>query len=291
MPLFFIVSGFFIKPVRFAGLPRFLRTKIWPQLKEYFGYGLALITLSFFVEHHTWEFSLTYVLRLLYGGTLLTGYLSAFWFMTVYLGSLIVVALLKGYVKPVWLQGLIMLGSFWLGTSYQNATAVFGHPLPGNLDLVLLAAPYMFMGWCFFHYARHLVNRPLLGFIPLSLFAILYKLQDSGQLNFLLFMKSHHITDPLLALTVPMALAFGIFVLAQSLSLLPVSQFLGALGRTTLPIMYLHKAVGYLLQKVVDPHLLLWIIAGVLLPYGMLQLWHYIKAQWSPNEKYATNQT
>lgn len=287
MPLFFIIGGFFVKPLQLQELPEFWRRKIWPQLKEYFGYGLALITLSFVVEQHTWQFSLHYIWRLLYGGTLLTGYLSAFWFMTVYLGSLILVSLVKGYAQPVGMQAVIMLWLFILGTSYQNATVQFGRALPGNLDLVLLAAPYMFTGWCFFHYARKLLQNAAFGLIPLGLFMILYRLQYSGRLNFLLYLKSHHITHPLMALVVPVILAVGIFAFSKGLALFRIGRLLGALGRSTLPIMYLHKAVGYLLEKITQPHLLLWVIAGVLLPFCMIQLWQYLKTQWSSHEKYA----
>lgn len=289
MPLFFMIGGFFVKPLTRRALPHYLKTKIWPQLKQYFAYGLALITVSFFVEQHTVTFSLRYVARLLYGGTFLNGYLSAFWFMTVYLASLVLFSLIKGYVSSVAIQAGIMLVLFGLGTSYPNATAIFGFPLPGNLDLVLLAMPYMFIGWWFFHYARPLIHWHWLGLAALGLFVLLYILQASGQLNFLLFMKSHHLTDPLLALLVPPALALGIFVLAQALSHISLSRGLVALGRATVPIMYLHKAVGYSLEKFIPPHLVLWVVAGVLLPYCMLRLWQYVTVHWSTDEKYATD--
>jgi len=145
MPLFFMIGGFFVKPLYWRDLPNFWRRKALPTLKQYFGFGTLLILISFVVEQHEIKFTLTYFLRLIYGGTLLNGYLSVFWFTTVYLGSLFVVSLARAYL-PLLGQASLMLGLFWLGTQYQNAQQLFGHPLPGNLDLVLLAAPYMFIG-------------------------------------------------------------------------------------------------------------------------------------------------
>ncbi|KRO16908.1 acyltransferase family protein [Lacticaseibacillus saniviri] len=271
MPLFFMIGGFFVRPLHINELPQFLTKKVWPQLKQYFGYGLLLITVSFIIEQHDIQFTLTYLLRLLYGGTLLNGYLSVFWFTTVYLGSLLVVSLLRGYL-PLLGQASVMLFLFWLGTRYQDAEAIFGHPLPGNLDLTLIAAPYMFVGWFLFHYRQYWLGSVWVIGLAAAIFGFLFVTQDETKLNFFLFMKSHHITHPMLSMLVPPILVIGILNIAFALENTRFATLLASVGKKSLPIMYMHKAVGYALGTFMAENLFIWVAAGVLVPLLLLTI-------------------
>ncbi|RXS55115.1 acyltransferase [Lacticaseibacillus rhamnosus] len=289
MPLFFMIGGFFVKPTTLPTLKAFLARRFWPLLKQYFGYGVGLILLNFIIEQRTPAFTVDYLRRLIYGGTELNGYLSVFWFVTVYAFSSLLFSLLRGYLPKVWHEAILMAGLFWLGFSYPNAENVLGFPIPGNLDLVLVALPYMFVGWWLFHYARHIVTQPWFMLVALGVFAGLFVAQSRGQIDFLLYMKSHHLTDPLLASFVPVIICGGLFAGAKTLTGTVLGDWLDRIGCSTLPIMYGHKAVGYVLEKLGDPNLLVLVAAGVTIPLFLAYAGRYVRERWQGGGLYAFN--
>lgn len=248
MPLFFMIGGFFVKPTTLPTLKAFLARRFWPLLKQYFGYGVGLILLNFIIEQRTPAFTVDYLRRLIYGGTELNGYLSVFWFVTVYAFSSLLFSLLRGYLPKVWHEAILMAGLFWLGFSYPNAETVLGFPIPVNLDLVLVALPYMFVGWWLFHYARHIVTQPWF-----------------------------------------MLVALGVFAGAKTLTGTVLGDWLDRIGRSTLPIMYGHKAVGYVLEKLGDPNLLVLVAAGVTIPLFLAYAGRYVRERWQGGGLYAFN--
>lgn len=280
---------FFVKPTTLPTLKAFLARRFWPLLKQYFGYGVGLILLNFIIEQRTPAFTVDYLRRLIYGGTELNGYLSVFWFVTVYAFSSLLFSLLRGYLPKVWHEAILMAGLFWLGFSYPNAETVLGFPIPGNLDLVLVALPYMFVGWWLFHYARHIVTQPWFMLVALGVFAGLFVAQSRGQIDFLLYMKSHHLTDPLLASFVPVIICGGLFAGAKTLTGTVLGDWLDRIGRSTLPIMYGHKAVGYVLEKLGDPNLLVLVAAGVTIPLFLAYAGRYVRERWQGGGLYAFN--
>lgn len=245
--------------------------------------------LNFIIEQRTPAFTVDYLRRLIYGGTELNGYLSVFWFVTVYAFSSLLFSLLRGYLPKVWHEAILMAGLFWLGFSYPNAENVLGFPIPGNLDLVLVALPYMFVGWWLFHYARHIVTQPWFMLVALGVFAGLFVAQSRGQIDFLLYMKSHHLTDPLLASFVPVIICGGLFAGAKTLTGTVLGDWLDRIGRSTLPIMYGHKAVGYVLEKLGDPNLLVLVAAGVTIPLFLAYAGRYVRERWQGGGLYAFN--
>jgi len=271
MPLFFMIGGFFVKPLYLNELPQFWRNKALPMVKQYFGFGTLLILMSFVVEQHDLQFTLAYFLRLLYGGTLLNGYLSVFWFTTVYLASLFVFSLARAYL-PLIGQASLMLTSFWIGTHYTNAQAVFGQSLPGNLDLVLLAAPFMFIGWSLYQLRKYWLASPVVIGATFAVFGFMIVMQQVTNLDFYLFMKSHHITHPLLSLLIPPLIVVGLLSLAHGLEGTTFAYWLAKLGQHSLPIMYLHKAVGYTLDNFMPENFIVWVVAGILIPLLLVEL-------------------
>ncbi|GAF41402.1 glycosyltransferase [Agrilactobacillus composti DSM 18527 = JCM 14202] len=146
MPLFFIVGGFFVKPLTsdLLNLKMFIKHRIWPLLKIYFGSGLLIISLNFLVEKPNVVYTLAYFGRLLYGGTELNGDTSVFWFLTVYLIALALLQLIL-YLPSRFSQFSVVISLFLLGTSYPNAEAALGFPMPWNADVALMACFYMWV--------------------------------------------------------------------------------------------------------------------------------------------------
>lgn len=262
MPLFFLIGGFFLKalPKDQLSWQRFCKKHILPMLRAYFLAGTLLVLFDFILEGRTVAYTLAYFGRLLYGGEILKGYTSAFWFITVYLLALTVVTILLTYVPWRSLQFLIVVGLFALGTAYQDAQALFGFALPWDMDVALLATFYMWVGWFSFKYLKQLVANKLFLGGTISLALILVILQGSGQIQQIIYMKSHRITNGLFAFIVPLIFSFGILALAYWLQFAWGHDLLELIGQHTLGIMFTHKALFAVLDKI---GLNSWVLASV----------------------------
>ncbi|ERL66755.1 acyltransferase family protein [Schleiferilactobacillus shenzhenensis] len=268
MPLFFFIGGFFLKPLPHTvqATKQFFKRKVWPLYRDYLVAGAVIITINFFTEHRTVAYSLDYFRRLLYGGTVLNGYTSAFWFVTVYLLAQIGVVALISYVKPQWLQWLTVIGLFALGTSYDNAQQLFGFPLPGNADVTLMAMFYMYAGYRLFPLLKRVVASPLwLGASLLGAGAFAWA-QYADKIDQVVYMKSHNITDGLFAATVPILFVLVVIGLSYKLSQTNLSYQLQWLGKQSMIIMFSHKAVFYLLEKMSITNWAVLTVFGIVIP-------------------------
>lgn len=233
MPLFFLVGGFFIRALRgdHRQVMPFLRSKIWPLLRDYLIAGGLIITLNYFAERRNPTYTLAYFGRLLYGGTKLNGYTSAFWFMTVYILALLLTTLIVTYVRYRWAQALLVTGLFLVGTSYESAQAVFGFALPWNADVALMAVFYMWVGHYSFPYLRRLVaQRWFLG-LSLGLSVCFVTLQGLAVIDQVIYMKSHQITNGWFAMVTPIILCFAVLAIAYWLQFTWLRGLLCTLGQ------------------------------------------------------------
>ncbi|WP_054660317.1 acyltransferase family protein [Secundilactobacillus kimchicus] len=55
MPMFFIIGGFFLKPINRRQIGHFIKRRIQPQLATYFAVGLLLVLLSRAVHQTDWS--------------------------------------------------------------------------------------------------------------------------------------------------------------------------------------------------------------------------------------------
>ncbi|MCH4170478.1 MAG: acyltransferase family protein [Lactobacillus sp.] len=279
MPLFFIVGGFFVKPLGhdWPDLKQFGKHRIWPLLKIYFGSGLLIIGLNFLIEKPNVVYTLDYFGRLLYGGTELNGYTSVFWFLTVYLIALLLLQLIL-YLPSRLGQFSLVFSLFLLGTSYSNAEATLGFPMPWNADVALMACFYMWMGQFGFQFIKRWVASKGLLVGALIGASTLVLLQKYNIINQLLYMKSHHITNSWFAMIVPFIFATAILGLAYWLQFTPLRGVLTTIGQHTLPIMLGHKALFSILDKSDDPTWLVLSVGGIIVPLMAMQVAHLVKS-------------
>lgn len=268
MPLFFFIGGFFLKPLphTWQAVRRFFQRKVWPLYRDYLVAGAIIITINYFTEHRTVAYSLDYFRRLLYGGTVLNGYTSAFWFVTVYLLAQIGVVALISYVKPQWLQWLVVIALFIMGTSYDNAQQLFGFPLPGNADVTLMAMFYMYVGYRLFPLLKRIVASPVwLGASLLGAAGFAWA-QYAEKIDQVVYMKSHNVTDGLFAATVPILFVLVVIGIAYQLGETNLSHQLQWLGKQSMIIMFSHKAVFYILEKMSITNWAILALFGVMIP-------------------------
>ncbi|WP_230402956.1 acyltransferase family protein [Lentilactobacillus kosonis] len=153
MPFFFILAGFFLKPIKLTQWKSFFAKKIKPDLIIYFMTGIIMILLFGLIHNQDLQYLIDTLPKLLIGGRTLNGYTSTFWFINVYLLSIITVTAIITFIKPRWLQLVIVTTAIILGSSYgQIPVQIQGYTmLPWNLDGLLLAAFYTYIGYLFFH--------------------------------------------------------------------------------------------------------------------------------------------
>ncbi|MFC6171581.1 acyltransferase family protein [Loigolactobacillus jiayinensis] len=272
MPLFFMIGGFFLRPLQLGQFKTFAQHKLIPLLREYFGFGLFLTLISAWVTPNRWQGLGQGLADLIYGGTHLNGVLSAFWYMTVYILALVLLTVIISFVPQNWLRWVIVTAAFLLGTAYSNAPALFGFSLPGDADVTLCALFYMYAGRELFRYQRQRLHSKWWLGVVIGLSSVGIMAQQSGVFDLRLYLKSHEITSRSLALILPLILCSAIFMLAYWLQHTPLVDGLTFIGKHTMIIMYLHKLVFAIFQQLTDGSWLLLAVAGIMVPLMVMVL-------------------
>ncbi|UDM32539.1 acyltransferase family protein [Lentilactobacillus laojiaonis] len=287
MPIFFIAAGFFLKPVVNNDWATYLKKHIVPLLKSYFIFGVLLITFGYVSGLHSLGYTLRYFLKLLYGGTRLNLYLSVFWYMNVFIIASIVVTFIITYVKSR--QKLIIIGFLTVitGVSYKHLELPFipsDWNMPWDFDVSLLAIFFMLFGNLYFAQIKEAIRKFNI-IIPITLIILLLIYgQNSGIFNFGFFMKSHiiHASQPisptLAVTTIPIMSSIVIFSLSSliSRSLPIITWILTTLGKNTLFIMYLHKAILDITQRLGVDSIVLRLFIAIIVPCLLSLLYNYV---------------
>lgn len=276
MPLFFIIGGFFLKPLshNWEAIRHFWTRRCKPLVVSYFLMGSILIMLSHFVRNQDWSYTAFYFVRLVYGGRTLNNYLSIFWFINVYILTLIVVIVLITWVRPVVLQWIISLTLFAIGTVHQQPEFL-GHPyFPWDVQVVLITTTYMLAGYYGFKLLQTMSHK----YITLLAIGIFYLFlihdQFTKKINFTLYLKSDNLNHTGLALITPLILCLGIILISQILSELKYFHWLVLWGRHTVLIMFWHRALFDLPEILGLPdHWLLKCLMGLLIPILVMLVW------------------
>lgn len=281
MPLFFIISGFFLKPMsqNFKGLWAFIKRRIIPNVRMYLVAGVSLILISHFLKAQTWKYTLFYFVRLLYGGQTLNHELSIFWYMSVYILTLVVVVAIITWVESIPAQFFIVLMMYMSGMTYVHMSFFQFKYVPWDADLVLISSLYMLCGYYGFRYYSRLPHKALVLTAILGVYALLILRKYQGLLRFSFYMKAHNIANSYLSAFIPLTLCLGVFILSDYLTQLGWFSFLMPIGWYSGAIMYSHKMIFDLIGKFGIQTWWLQVILGILLPIVMAIIWRYMK-QW-----------
>lgn len=246
MPLFFIIGGFFLKPLKqtWPGFRHFIKRRIVPNLKSYFFAGSILILISHFVRGHSWTYTAFYFVRLVYGGQTLNHDLSIFWFMTVYILTVIAVELIITWVKSIPAQFFIALTLYMTGMTYKHMEFFQYKYLPWDADIVLLTTLYMLCGYYGFKYYDKIPHKNYLIVATMAIYAVLIIAKYRGILRFSLYLKSHNIANSFLGLFIPLIVCFMIFMVSDWLMKIGgIFRWLLPFGWYSSAIMYMHKLI------------------------------------------------
>lgn len=251
VPLFFILSGIFIKPLnnRHAWHRFFLR-RVRNELILYSLMGVLLIWGYTLIHHESHTFLVNHLVDLIYGGRTLNFYTSTFWFINAYILTTIVITILVSVIHSRIIAGALVTSGLFLGASYNQVTwmHINGFAMtPWSADTVLITAFYSYVGYVLFHTNQSWIEDPkaISGIIVMAMTLILIHL--NGGFTFRLSLKSHLIQSSLpnamALIIIPTILALGVMVGALITSKLPFKFGLPLIGRHTLAIMYGHKMI------------------------------------------------
>lgn len=287
MPIFFIASGFFLKPIANYDWKAFFTKSIKPLLISYFVFGLFLIMLGHFTNYHSLKYTLKYFIKLIYGGTTLNQYLSVFWYINVFIISLIVVSFIITYVKNRSYQVAIGFISLIIGTSYKHMHMPFlpaSWDMPWDIDVAFIAIFFMLFGYLFFNQIKAIITNMWI-ITPMLLFTLFLIIkQHSKTFNFGFFMKSHLLHASNLSVTlfvtvipiiVCLVILSGSFYIEHFMPL--IAKGLVVVGQQTLSIMYLHKAILDITFKLGMNSLILRIIVAIAIPCLLSLIYKYAK--------------
>ncbi|EEI19338.1 hypothetical protein G8J22_02152 [Lentilactobacillus hilgardii] len=253
MPLFFIIGGFFLKPINAKKLiewKRFFNKRLYRDLLIYFMAGIGLILLYSILYNKDWQYLVNHLSRLIVGGRTLNLYTSTFWFINVYLLSICAVTLLISTVKSRWIQLGIVSATLFAGTCYDKVDWMHLYSfetMPWNVDIVLIAAFFTYIGYLFFHTHYQWIEKPVPIASLLVLSGTLVVLYLNNSFDFQFSLKSHEIQSSLpkvvMLATIPLIFSFGVMGLSYLTSHLESSFILATIGQHTMIIMYLHNAL------------------------------------------------
>ena len=288
VPLFFIVGGFFLKPIQrtWASFWAFVRHRIVPNIVLYFVAGIFLILTSHFLNGESWSYTGFYFVRLIYGGQTLNGELSIFWFMTVYVITVFLVVMIISFIKSIPMQFLITMVMFGIGTAQPHYHFFQFKSVPWSADSALIAAVWILTGYYGYKYYPQLKNKVGYAVAGVLIYASCYVKKATIGLNFKLYLKSHIIHTPFMAFFIPIAICLAIFIICEALSRTRFFKWLLPIGQYSLAIMYLHKMIFDVAEKIpLFNHVWAFVILGVVVPVGLAMIYHYFKDRLLPAKR------
>lgn len=250
MPLFFLISGFFLRPIDLTDIERvtvFFKKKVLPILRSYFAAGLLLIIAYKFIHNKSITYSLIYVFKLFYGGKTLGHYTTIFWYPETYIlgiiGTTAIISLIR--FKP--LQLVIAAYFIYWSTGYVQETKfqfLGVVTAPWDMDVAVLVMAYMLIGYNLFYFCKHYLVKWYV-FLP-SAAAVywLFVQLKTEKFSFILFMRSHQITasfGKVAATHIQLALMVGVIPILCCLAVLGISRILA------FPLIFTHSAVRVIL--------------------------------------------
>ncbi|GEP22913.1 acyltransferase family protein [Lentilactobacillus diolivorans] len=291
MPIFFIMGGFFLKPIINNNWWGFLKKRIIPLLVSYFICGSFLILLSHFIRGESWSYTLFYFVRLAYGGRTLNNYLSVFWYINVYLLALLFTSIIITYVKNREAQIIVAFISLIVSTSYKHIYFFQWKYVPWDVDVAFIALFFMLFGYLYFHKIQQIVS-DLWIIVPCALITLwIFWEQHMDRFNFGFFLKSkiihasyHHIPISRVSyiMFIPIIICLVVFSFSYYFcKLMPqfVIKPIQLVGQQTLGIMFLHKAIIDILDEAGYDGAIVETIFAVLISFILSIGYAYIKSK------------
>lgn len=272
VPTFFIISGYFFKPItNKKEFYNFVKKKFCQLMIPYSTVLIIDTIYMYYTIINAGKFNITTfmkdLLKAFLGGNYHSSYYSAIWFLPCLFFTQILFMLIFMVFESSKYRIVIVLLSYCL--AHIQSTYLLTHQMvkvPLNVDVTLIAIFY----YAFGYYAKTLLTKipKALGII-LTFFSVgLIIMNYYGILNYELGLKRiayyHFVLDAI----IPISMSIALFYFSQQIgSVRWCADLLTALGTRSLVIMYLHKNINRIINGYVDYDFLLYTVIGVLVPY------------------------
>jgi polysaccharide biosynthesis protein PslL len=271
MPFFFFVSGLIFK-VYEEDYSGWSKVQIKQLLIPYLSYGILLI-LIFYPFNPTSYYLVDMAFKFLYGGRVLEGAHTVFWFITCLLLTRLLFGFLLRYALSI---QLITIGSGYI-LSHLLASYYPHVSFPLNADVALVTVGYFAIGY----YMKSVITRWLTSksviTICLLLCSAFIGLDVSGILRYTLDLKYRIFENMLLDILIPVSFVLIVLSLCYYLAKSPFFNWITKIGESTATIMYMHVPLNMLVTLLIGyPYgFVLYAIIGVSIPLLLGYLLNY----------------
>ncbi|KRL65548.1 acyltransferase family protein [Lentilactobacillus diolivorans] len=283
IPIFFIIAGIFLKPLECPNSwINFYKKRVKGEFLLYMCMGVLLVYLYTVIHHKNSTFLMDHWFDLILGGRTLNFYTSTFWFINVYLLTIISVTGLISVTHNRWVHLLVLVGGLFLETSYKQITWMHINGfamMPWNLDTVLITAFYTYLGYYLFQTNQKWIEKKWVALLIIVLASIILGLKITGWFNFQLSLKSHLIQSSLptgvAVAIIPVIFALAIMACAWLTTKTAIRCPLSFVGQHTLAIMYGHKICLDVCQLGGIENVVIRLIIGITIPamLGVIIQW------------------
>lgn len=242
MPLFFMLSGVLLKREKLIDL-RYVEKRVFDLMIPYICYLL----IDWLLVRK--EYSPLMLIRLIWGGRALSG---TYWYITCFITALFLFGFMLKHFDDKMSKLLIFSGGGMaiLESHISEQIDVIASPgIPWNMDVALLALVYLSVGF----YHKGVIWRwstisskkydAIAGLLTILLTAFCVINYWNGRRLYYFDMKTVYYRDLFLAIIIPctfgLVLCRGVYWISQ-FDVMIMKRILCFLGRTTIPIMFLH---------------------------------------------------
>lgn len=279
MPIFFIISGYFFKPLnQMSDLKPYVQKKAKHFLIPYIFFGMFIAIIMNFLQWINGNASLYTIVKevagLLYGGRAANGSYGVFWFVTCLFITQVAFALVLLKIK----SGKKILGvlfvCYLIACLESFLAGKIDLRLPWNFDVAFLAIVYFAVGY--YLKQGNLLNKIKWNriLVPSSIFfiAAIVVGEKFGLVKYKLDLKYHVYNHPILDLLIPIGISYLFIYLCFHLyqKVNPDNRLLRVvetIGMSSLTIMYLHIPINDGIRLFVPYGWILFFIIGFIVPF------------------------
>lgn len=259
MPLFFFIGGYLFN--KKTNLSNYLKSKIQHLIVPYFSYIILIYFPFQYFENNFNNYTdlLIYLIRPLIGGQALYGASSVFWFVTCYFFTQQFFNLL---VNKFSFSTTTIISILLLFFGYVNSIIFPKFWLPGNLNVVFVALPFLYVGYLFKKYS---LSYKLIILLPLVILTIIgfYYLENNT-----IDLKYSKYGIPFLSFLSGIIIILFLKECSVLLSKYKMFTFIMVyIGKASMTIMYLHIPVKILIINFLNLSQVIVFLISLIIPF------------------------
>jgi polysaccharide biosynthesis protein PslL len=246
MPFFFFVSGLIFKGIKKADYWSWSKLQIRQLMVPYMSYGILFILL-FYAFDPTNGYLINTTFNFLYGGMILEGAHTVFWFIT----CLLLTRLLFGFLLRYALSfQLVLIGSGYI-LSHVLASYYPSLSFPLNADVTLVTVGYFAIGYYMKNIITKWITSKRLIVTTLLICSAFIMLEVSDTLRYTLDLKYRIFEHMLLDILIPISIVLLVLSLCYYLAKIAFFAWITKLGESTATIMYMHVPLNMLVALLI----------------------------------------